>query len=425
MTRPMNTETAKTMLAKPRVGKPRRDRARGVDSGPKKIGFGAVVAVLVAFGACEPESLRLGPREILHPNAENAPPRDASIVSGDSLPKGLSPAALLAWTEARRAIVGARTVLRIGSKNQEGPDMFGGLTDAKIDIHGNVFVFDYIAQEVRVFDSGGRHLGGFGGRGHGPMELMGSSRIEVLDDGRIAVPIASKRLKVFVPDGQGWKLAETINLAVEALDVCATNHNQLYYTGAADQNDRNWAVHRISLSNRSKASFGAGYQHNQWIVRWRMSEGFVGCPSGNDPDPVIYGYQVLPIIRAHALDGSVIWTAKVTDHIPMRVIETEKPNGGSKVTRKRHIQHDLLTFVQALPSGHVFLQYTRFLPKKKDVVHRSFLLDAATGIGAFLGDSLPAITMIQPEGYVAVFHEPYPRLEVRKTAQPALRGGSP
>ena len=377
---------------------------------------GVTAALLAVLGACSPpevQPLRQG--QVLHPDAANAPSADASLVSGDSLPEGLSPDALQAWKEARDAILGARTVLRLGRNRGDGPDLFGMINDAKIDTRGNIVVFDYLAQELRVFDSGGRHLGGFGGHGDGPLELQDASGFEVLADGRIAVPVAGRRVKVFAPAGTGWELDETFALPTHAIDMCASSHGQLYFSGttASSRSDENTVVHRVSMPGREVASFGEGYRHDEWIVRRVMSEGLVGCPNG--PDRVVFGFQMLPVIRAYSGEGSVIWTAELTDHVLLRVIETKHLDGHRGVTRLRHVDHDILSGVHPLPSGHVFLQYTRFLPKGRDVEPRSFLLDTGSGAGAFLGegDVLPAVSAVYPDGYIALFNDPYPYVEVR------------
>ena len=43
---------------------------------------------------------------------------------------------------------------------------------------------------------------------------------------------------------------------------------------------------------------------------------------------------------------------------------------------------------------------------------RSYLVDAETGRGAFLGDALPRLVPVRG-GYAALFEDPYPRLELR------------
>jgi hypothetical protein len=56
----------------------------------------------------------------------------------------------------------------------------------------------------------------------------------------------------------------------------------------------------------------------------------------------------------------------------------------------------------------------RFDTKERTLDVRSHLIDAASGMGAYVGDSvLPPILSVFPGGFVAMFEDPYPRLEVR------------
>jgi hypothetical protein len=64
-----------------------------------------------------------------------------------------------------------RTVVTIGAAAGSGPEVFGRVQDIAADEHGQIFVLDFIAQQVRVFDSLGRHLRTFAGPGAGPGEL--------------------------------------------------------------------------------------------------------------------------------------------------------------------------------------------------------------------------------------------------------------
>ena len=62
-------------------------------------------------------------------------------------------------------------------------------------------------------------------------------------------------------------------------------------------------------------------------------------------------------------------------------------------------------------------QLGRVLPEKKEIVPRSYLIDAATGIGAYLGNALPSVLSIQQDGYIALFEEPEVHIEIRKFGQ--------
>ena len=62
--------------------------------------------------------------------------------------------------------------LRIGSATAEGPDAFGDVGSLMIDELGRFWVADQQADEVRVFDAGGRFVRTVGGRGEGPGEFL-------------------------------------------------------------------------------------------------------------------------------------------------------------------------------------------------------------------------------------------------------------
>lgn len=62
-------------------------------------------------------------------------------------------------------------VVRIGSTEGDGADVFGQIRGLAVDSRGRVHVLDHQAHEVRVFGSDGAHLRTLGGPGEGPSEL--------------------------------------------------------------------------------------------------------------------------------------------------------------------------------------------------------------------------------------------------------------
>lgn len=61
--------------------------------------------------------------------------------------------------------------LRIGTLDGTGPDMFGAIADFAIDGYGRFWLFEGQAQELRVFDAGGRFVRTVGRQGEGPGEF--------------------------------------------------------------------------------------------------------------------------------------------------------------------------------------------------------------------------------------------------------------
>lgn len=364
-----------------------------------------VAAWLVLVAACNSGDYDLGPGDTLHPNEVNESPSDASLISADSLPAGMSAEALQDWKQARDGIRGARTILRLGS-DEEGPELFGAITDVEVDPNGNLVVFDMSTQEIRLFDARGTYMGGFGGLGDGPMEFRDAARLNVLGDGRIVVPVA-RGLKVFAPSEDGWTLDTLVSTPFSAMEICTADRSHLFLSDYHRESDA--AVHWVSLEDAdSTFSIMAPYSDDNWLVRWRMTEGLIAC--GPDVNGVAYAQYAMPLVRAYSGGGTLLWTTRVEAHKTIRLRE----RASGSVSLQRHVEHDWLSFLHRLSSGHLVVQYHRYR-RRRPVGLTTYLIDANTGIGASLGDDLPAIAAVYDRGFVAVFQEPFPRLEVRES----------
>ncbi|RMH15701.1 MAG: hypothetical protein D6701_09800, partial [Gemmatimonadetes bacterium] len=77
--------------------------------------------------------------------------------------------------------------LRIGAFEGEGPEVFGDVRAVDADAEGNIYVLDFPASEIRVFDAQGRHLRTIGGKGEGPGEISASTGFALAADGTLWV----------------------------------------------------------------------------------------------------------------------------------------------------------------------------------------------------------------------------------------------
>lgn len=64
-----------------------------------------------------------------------------------------------------------REELRLGSLDEEGPELFGQIADVAVDAAGRIYVLESQAQEIRVFTPEGAHLRTIGRKGGGPGEF--------------------------------------------------------------------------------------------------------------------------------------------------------------------------------------------------------------------------------------------------------------
>ena len=108
----------------------------------------------------------------------------------------------------------------------------------------------------------------------------------------------------------------------------------------------------------------------------------------------------------------------------MKITEQASPGGQSGVRYSSVGTRDVLASVEAVTSRHVLLQYLRGNPEDArdgdpKLATVSYLLDAATGRGALLDETLPLIVVADPDRQVAMWPLPYPRLELRTAVPPS------
>lgn len=97
--------------------------------------------------------------------------------------------------------------LRLGSVNQEGPELFGEAWDVELDQLGRVYVLDRLAKAVRVFDREGRFVRSLGREGEGPGEFSNPFGLAWDRDGNLwVVDVHLRRYSVF--DTAGVHLRE-------------------------------------------------------------------------------------------------------------------------------------------------------------------------------------------------------------------------
>lgn len=379
-------------------------------STPTRLRYWAFLSVM-AVGGCFQGP---GANEVQHPTPENAAPSGAVQITQDALPSGMSSAALANWKNVRDEIVDSRIVLRIGAKDTDGPDAFGNVVDVAVNRAGHVFVLDDQAQEVRIFDPNGGFMQSLGGIGDGPSEFRYANGITLLRDGRLVVSARGPQLKYFERSDRTWVLQQIVQVPAISRDVCLIDEDRIFVAGY--KRDNNTVVHEVADSlGRESRDFGDAYRDDQWLVRMRMSEGMIECIE--KPRAVIFAFRGLPIVRAHSPDdGSVIWSSVFVDFVPQPVLGGVRGTGQPYVRQGQTDQWDIMGAIHDIRPGYILVQTGRFDRLQQTVKVRSYLLDASSGRGAFIGDT-SARVFPSPHGHVEVLQDPYPRLEVRVSPQ--------
>ncbi len=97
----------------------------------------------------------------------------------------------------------AEDELRIGALEGEGPDVFGIVSAVEVDEAGNIYVAEYQASEIRVFDPEGHFLRRWGRKGEGPREFRAITGLGWDAAGNLWVQDAGLvRYSVFTTEGR-------------------------------------------------------------------------------------------------------------------------------------------------------------------------------------------------------------------------------
>lgn len=378
-----------------------------------------LVVVVGAVALTAAQACRLADRPerspVSHPTTRNAPPQDAAAISSDTVPDGLTGDALVSWTRMRQDLLGAQTVLRLGSQDHPPHEVFGNVLHAEADREGNLFVLDAQSKVLTAFDLQGRFLSTIGGFGEGPLELRyASGHFDVLEDGRILVP-NGPHIKVLARNAAGWTLERMVDIPRTAEAVCASGDGDTAFSVGWDPED-NTLVHPFSVETGSRRSnFGIGYVDDSQLVQRVMSRGTRGVCLDGAVQRVAVAFGLLPVVRLYSLpDGEVVWTSRLLDHVPAGVTSQVRwidEVGGERlsVNLDTDSDFDYLVAIVAMSPDHILAQYAR-----RSTGIRSYLIDAASGVGAYIGDSLPIVASVYAGGYVAIVNDPYPRLELRR-----------
>ena len=119
----------------------------------------------------------------------------------------------------------------------DGPEeyLFGRVGSIAVDDDRRVFVLDWQAQHVRIFDSTGAYVETLGRRGEGPGELGGASSVALLPDGRVLVHEGTKsRIQVYghgPQDTEQWSYSSNTVL-VSGPPVDVDRHGRTFVVAA-------------------------------------------------------------------------------------------------------------------------------------------------------------------------------------------------
>ena len=359
--------------------------------------------------------------ETAHPLAGRIPGSEGAIaIERGPTPQGIDSATLDRWLEAREALLDTRLLAAIGSSTTDRPDLFGLIEDVVVDSARDlVFVLDAQAQEIRIFTLRGDFVGAFGGMGDGPSDLRLANSIELISGGRILVGSRNLKAKVFAETPDGWRAERIVPLPSGSRGLCVGARERAF-VNAHNQNT-NQLVQEINLNAGADTTllggFAGGYEHDSWLVQRRLGAGTLACLAVPRP-LVVFGHASIPIMRAFDPDsGDLVWASKLTHFAPVPLY-SGTDSQGDYIYQDQPEQWDFLGAVHSVLDMHLLVQVGHGNKTRQELTVDSYLLDARTGHGAFISDELPRLIPYE-NGYVGIFEDPYPRLELREFREAA------
>jgi len=181
-------------------------------------------------------------------------------------------------------------------------------------------------------------------------------------------------------------------------------------------------IHEVLLDDSATARhFGQGYQRDQWLAASQISDGTIAC--AGDPLRVVFAFEDIQVGRGYDADGSeLLWVARVEDHRQAPITERVNANGQKAIRRSNRGVRDMAMALTTVSSRHVLLQSFRGEPAPDpadvQIEVRSYLIDVATGQGAFISSSLPLIAAAERDFHLAKWILPFPRIELRTKDSP-------
>jgi len=295
----------------------------------------------------------------------------------------------------------------------DGPDhtIFGNVADLTVTPSGTVVIVDRQTMDVRLFDTGGKFLQRLGRQGQGPGEFRAPHSLLITRENEIWVADMQRRITVFAPSADGYKLARTLPVDVGIRSMCYLGGELV--ASALSASDP-WVVRVLDASARPQRAFGTVYSSPNAVLNYQFSEGKLACDTANDL--IVYASQAsLGEVRAFHRDGRPAWRTVIADVRANTITETG--GGGYTVEGSPAGAHSLVA-LNIVPGVGLLLQYSyrtlEQMAAKEPGEILTIVIDPKTGAGQLTSASWPRLVASSQGRVYALAEDPAPRIEVRE-----------
>ena len=299
---------------------------------------------------------------------------------------------------------------------EDGPDhfIFGDIANVGTTQKGAVIVVDRKNMDVRLFDVRGQFLQRLGRRGQGPGEFRSPHSLLVTPKDELWIADMQRRLTVFGPSADGYRLVRTIPVAIGIRSMCMLR-GELVANGVALGDP--FVIRVLDSLARPVRAFGKLYASPNALLNVQFAEGRIACDAANDI--IVYASQAaLGEVRAYRRDGGAVWRTVIEDVRSNIITDID---GGMSVKVSPDGAHSLLS-LNVLPDVGIVLQYdfrtaAQLAANEPAGEILTILLDARTGAATLASESWPRLGALSAEGALVVYEDPAPRIETRKLRQ--------
>lgn len=222
--------------------------------------------------------------------------------------------------------------------------------------------------------------------------------------------MADRRLLVKILRNDGGRLTYHAQMRVDVVphDLCMLD-STIYVHGIRGT-DRT-TVHRYALDGTPLGSFGETYDSPNWLVVDQLSKGPMAC--GAEAGILVTVSWRLPLVKAYHPDGRTAWSVWLDDFTPQHITE-RTVRGQPAVTFGTRRPYDAIVALFPAGAGGLMLQTVSLdsasvADRIAPTVARTFVLDARTGRGGWIGDH-PLLMAGSPPRFHGGPSDPFPQV---------------
>jgi hypothetical protein len=304
----------------------------------------------------------------------------------------------------------------IGSEDEEGPTLFGGIGAAVLDRGGFLYVLDPASFSVRAFDRTGKFVSQVGRSGRGPGEF--TQPFSILHDGDSTLYVADNvnGVSVFRARAGQMKFLRSWGRTMAPRALCILD-GKLVLAGWSNGK----MLHELDDAGNAVRSFGDGLSSDtNAVVREYANSATIALSCDERSGNIIVAQRGGSRVVSYSSTGAKRWSLDLPFYRGTWYFVQKRPPGMTTV-----FGEDVTTSMFHVSPSRLVLQVLRWNRVKRtpgqrgkdesDIAGiRTFLIDAESGRLLSVSTDAPQLRSWHDGTAVEVLAEPYPRVARRR-----------